>query len=264
MLIQTVRYNTLSTFVIACLPPGRHHTIKSYVMIMMKIKTIRIVTLLIMSMLSISRVSGTQTEAGKSRSREGSKSYKIELFNGKDLTNWIFCLKDPSVDPATVFTVHDKHIHISGDPFGYMRTKETYSDYKLHVEWRWPAEPTNSGVFVHGQKPDTIWLKCVECQLMAGNAGDFVCMNGASMNEQIDKSKLVVRKMADASEKVPGKWNIMEVVCNGNTIEVFINGVLQNKGTGVSLNMGSICLQSEGKEIEFRNIFLTNLSNFKK
>jgi len=35
-----------------------------------------------------------------------------------------------------------------------MRTKDIYSDYKLHAEWRWPTEATNSGVFVHAQQPD--------------------------------------------------------------------------------------------------------------
>ena len=142
-----------------------------------------------------------------------------------------------------------------------MRTKDSYSDYKLHVEWRWPSEATNSGVFVHGQEPDTIWLKCVECQLMAGNAGDFVCMNGADMNERTDKSKTVVKKMAASSEKAIGEWNTMEVICKGNTIEVYVNGILQNRGTNVSVNQGSICLQSEGKDIEFRNVFLTSLEN---
>ncbi len=83
----------------------------------------------------------------------------------KILSNWVFHLKDQDIDPATVFTVQNGVIHITGDPFGYMRTKEIYSDYKLHVEWRWPAEATNSGVFVHGQEPDAIWLKCIECQL---------------------------------------------------------------------------------------------------
>jgi hypothetical protein len=29
--------------------------------------------------------------------------------------------------------------------------------------------------FIHAQQPDTIWLKCIECQLQAGNAGDFIC-----------------------------------------------------------------------------------------
>lgn len=187
------------------------------------------------------------------------KAQTIQLFNGKDLKNWSFFLKDPKVDPATVFTVQNGVINIKGDPFGYMRTNESYSDYKLNVEWRYPLEASNSGVFVHGQKPDTIWLKCVECQLKAGSAGDFVCMNGADMTERKDKAVRSVPKMAASSEKAIGEWNTMEVTCKGNTIEVVVNGVLQNKGTNVNLSSGSICLQSEGKTIEFKNVFLTRL-----
>jgi hypothetical protein len=183
----------------------------------------------------------------------------IMLFNGKDLSDWAFFLRDNSVDPATVFTVEDGIISIKGDPFGYMRTKEKYSDYILHVEWRWPVEPTNSGVFVHGQEPDAIWLQCIECQLQHGNAGDFICMSGADIKERTDKSRIVVRKMAESSEKPAGEWNTMEITCRGNTIEVVVNGILQNIGTESNISSGFICLQSEGKEIQFRNVYLTKL-----
>jgi hypothetical protein len=219
----------------------------------MRTKTTQLAVLLIITLLAISDVTMAQVKTNKT------KGEKIQLFNGKDLGNWVFQLKDPAVDPASVFTVQKGVIHISGNPFGYMRTKNVYSDYKLHVEWRWPVEATNSGVFVHGQEPDAIWLKCVECQLKAGNAGDFVCMNGADMNERTDKSNAVVNKKAGSSEKQTGEWNTMEVICKTNTIEVFVNGVLQNKGTNVNVTKGFICLQSEGKDIEFRNIFLNKL-----
>jgi len=222
-------------------------------------KTIRLTTLLIITLLTITTAVMAQGKEKKNRKNKTGKSETIQLFNGKDLNNWVFKLKDPAVDPETVFTVKDGVIHISGDPFGYMRTKDSYSDYRLNVEWRWPSEPTNSGVFVHGQQPDAIWLKCIECQLMSGNAGDFVCMNQADMAERTDKSKLVVKKLTAGSEKPSGEWNKMEVVCKGNTIEVFVNGILQNRGSDLNITQGSICLQSEGKEIEFRNVFLTRL-----
>jgi hypothetical protein len=193
----------------------------------------------------------------KDKKKKDSKN--VELFNGTDLRNWVFKLKDPAVDPATVFTVKDGVIHIIGNPFGYMRTKESYSNYKLHVEWRWPSEATNSGVFIHAQKPDSIWLRCVECQLKAGDAGDFVCMNGADMTQKLDKTKPFIKKLAPSSEKPAGEWNTMEVKCEGNTIWVHVNGVLQNKGTNVNLSKGSICLQSEGKDVEFRNVYLTKI-----
>jgi hypothetical protein len=180
----------------------------------------------------------------------------IQLFNGKDLSNWEFKLKDPSVLPSDVFKVVNGVIQIKGDPFGYMRSKDTYSEYKLHVEWRWPVEATNSGVFVHAQLPDTIWIKCIECQLQSGNAGDFVCMNGADINERTDKTKRSVKKIGPSSEKPVGEWNIMEVFCKGSTIEVFVNGILKNIATGANVNSGHICLQSEGKLVEFRNVWL--------
>jgi hypothetical protein len=222
----------------------------------MRIRITEPVTLLIFILLAVSP--GFSAHPGK----DGGKEKKtIKLFNEKDLNNWVFFLKDNSVDPASVFKAEKGHVHITGNPFGYMRTKESYSDYRLHVEWRWPGEPTNSGVFVHAQQPDAIWLKCIECQLMAGNAGDFVCMSGTDMKERTDKSSVIVKKRSESSEKAPGKWNIMEVVCRGNTIEVYINGVLQNRGTEVTVSSGSICLQSEGKDIEFRNVYLKSLEN---
>jgi hypothetical protein len=218
---------------------------------------------ILLTVLMFSIASGELSAQKKSKrapKRSGkAKSEKIMLFNGKDLNNWAFFLKDPNVEPSKVFTVRDGIIHISGDPFGYMRTKDSYSEYKLHVEWRYPLEATNSGVFVHTQLPDAIWPRCFECQLQAGNAGDFVCMGGAEMKEQTDKTKRVVKKLAGSNEKSVGNWNIMEVTCKSNTIDVVINGVLQNKGTGISVTEGHICLQSEGKDIEFRNVFLTRL-----
>lgn len=196
-----------------------------------------------------------QTKAKKSGNKE------VSLLNGKDFKNWVFYLKDHSVDPTTVFTFKDGILHVSGTPFGYIRTKETYSDYKLHVEWRWPVEGTNSGVWVHGQLPDTIWLQGLECQLQAGNAGDFACVGAVDMKERIDKSSKgrMIKKMAPSSEKPIGEWNTMDIICKGNTVEVTVNGVLQNKGTEVSLSSGFICLQSEGKEIEFKKVILTKL-----
>jgi len=195
----------------------------------------------------------------KANEIETKESDIVTLFNGKDLSNWTFVLRGDTVDPATVFTVTDGIINIKGDPFGYMRTKDKYSDYILHVEWRWPVEPSNSGVFIHGQKPDAIWLKCIECQLMPGNAGDFVCMNGSDIKEREDKSKIVVKKIAESSEKPVGEWNTMKITCNGNTIEVVVNGTFQNRGTESNIADGFICLQSEGKDVQFRNVYLTKL-----
>lgn len=221
----------------------------------MKAKSLQLILFIAMIFFGTSYCSFAQV---KSINKE---SKGVNLLKQKHLKNWVFYLKDRSVDPSTVFSLKDGVVHISGNPFGYMRTKKTYSDYKLHVEWRWPAEATNSGVWVHAQLPDTIWITGVELQLKAGNAGDFACVGKIDMKERTDKTSKgrMIKKIAESSEKPVGEWNNMDVICKANTIEVTVNGVLQNKGTEVSVNKGSICLQSEGKEIEFRNVILTKL-----
>jgi hypothetical protein len=225
----------------------------------MKSKAFNVIILLIAIPASISLMAFARMSTIKGEKLENSEPTTISLFNGKNLKNWVFKLKDPSADPSKVFMVKKGVIQISGTPFGYMRTKNSYSDYLLHIEWRWPGEPGNSGVFIHTQVPDTVPVKLIEVQLAAGHAGDFMCGKGVFMKELTDSSKSTIRKLAPSSEKPAGEWNVMEVTCRGNTVEVIVNGVLQNRGTGVSLNNGHICLQSEGKLIEFRNLYLTKL-----
>ena len=64
----------------------------------------------------------------------------IDLFNGKDLSNWKFYLEDSTAKPEEVFSVKEGLIHIKGTPFGYMYTPETFENFRLHVEWCYPIE----------------------------------------------------------------------------------------------------------------------------
>jgi len=189
----------------------------------------------------------------------------IDLFNASDLTGWGFVLQDDSTNPEDVFTVQDGVIHITGYPFGYMYTLDEYNSYMLHVEWRWLEEATNSGIFLHVQDDNKVWPNAVECQLHAGNAGDFVLLSGSDLAEFVIKEGEarpafpVIKKMTDSSEMPVGEWNNAFIICDNGNITVFINGVLQNKGTESLHTTGHIALQSEGKDIQFRNVRLTPL-----
>ncbi len=193
---------------------------------------------------------------------------KIELFNGQDLDNWSIIVGSEDGEPKDLFYVEDGLINTLGDPFGYIRTKESYSNFKLHLEWRWTEEPSNSGVLLNVQGKDMIFPHCVEAQLMHGKAGDFVLMGKGAVITVKDSTYLVtseekrylaIPKFEESSEKPAGEWNTYEITSKDGTLELYVNGVLQNKGTGMSLTEGNIALQSEGGPMQFRNIYLQAL-----
>ena len=194
----------------------------------------------------------------KSDSGEG----KVMLFNGRDFTGWERFVPNASVNVDDVWGVRGKVIYCAGKPHGYIRTKTNYKDYHLHLEWRWPEEPTNSGVLLHASGPDEVWPTCIEAQLMSGKAGDFVLMKGQGLtvdgvnHQDANKRYVVIPKKAESSEKTPGQWNSYDIHCKGDTITCYVNGVLQNEGTAATITTGWICLQSEGSPIEFRNIYI--------
>ena len=197
-----------------------------------------------------------------------SSDKKIELFNGQDLDNWNIVVDSEDGEPKDLFYVEDGVMHTLGAPFGYIRTKESYSNYKLHVEWRWTDEPSNSGVLLNVQGKEMIFPHCVEAQLMNGKAGDFVLMGkGASiyvkdsiyMVTSEERRYLAIPKFEDSSEKAAGEWNSYDITNVDGALELYVNGVLQNKGTDMTLTEGNIALQSEGAPLQFRNIYLQPL-----
>ena len=191
---------------------------------------------------------------------------KIALFNGKDLNGWIRFSPDDKPDDQKkwtvdkVWSVRDGVIRCEGKPNGYIRTTESYADYKLHLEWRWPEKPTNSGVLLHTAGIDRVWPKCVEAQLMHENAGDFWLLNHSTIiadGKQIGpKPYANGKKKHPSNEKPVGQWNSYDIICDGGKVTLFVNDLLQNEGTQANPSYGPICLQSEGSPIEFRNIYL--------
>lgn len=193
---------------------------------------------------------------------------KVLVFNGKNLENWTVFTEAPDTDPGDLFWVEDGMIYSPGVPNGYIRTTETYSNYKLHVEWRWLEEPTNSGVLIHVSGRDMIWPHCIECQLMHEHAGDLVLMGkgaGITIGDSTymitseERRYAVIPKFEDPSEKPAGEWNSYDITTLNGDLEVLVNGVLQHKGSGLTLTEGNILLQSEGSPIQFRNIYLERL-----
>ncbi len=186
---------------------------------------------------------------------DGHRSY----FYEPDVKNWVYVLKDKSVDVSKVFKMSYGTLYISGESSGYLRTKTVYSNYELNIQYRWTKDLANSGVLVHMQLPDTVWPACFQVQQRAGAAGDIICMNGLWTKECKDSVKFTVPKMKPSNEKPLGEWNSMKIICKGKTLKVFVNGLLQNYITGMTASKGFIGFQNEGKPLEFKEMSVIKL-----
>lgn len=195
----------------------------------------------------------------------------VELFNGRNLAGWSYVSADPSVPQSEVWSVEDGVLTCAGTPIGFVHRGPSVQDFRMVVEYRWKpgTTPGNSGIFSRIQEPLKPLPNTVEVQLMHGNAGDTLGLQGKQVSAEqprffsVKKHALAgdiagVRKMLDM-EKPPGQWNRVEIVAVGPRYTVWINGELVNQVEGVEVSAGTVGLQSEGGIIQFRRVTLAPL-----
>jgi hypothetical protein len=210
---------------------------------------------------------------GACRSTSGGDA-PIALFNGRDLSGWHADVPEADANPglAPSFVAREGLLVSLGTPAGHLITDESFHDYRLVVEYRWPGEPGNCGILVHASTPRRLYgmfPQSIECQLYRDNAGDFWCIG-----EDISVPDMEARRgprdtwgvdgdrarrilnLTDGSERTPGQWNEMVIECRGRTIDVWVNGEHVNHGTDCTADRGRIAIQAEGAVCEFRKLEL--------
>lgn len=207
--------------------------------------------------LAITTAAPAQDEDFTTNQPPQSREMSVQLFNEKDFTGWTFVTKDGS-DPLQTWSVTNGVIHCTGQPGGYLRTTQVYSNYFLTVIWRFvkvAPKADNSGILVHIQPPDKIWPQCVQVQGKHTRQGDIFVMAGAECKEHKGKdASAPVPMRGDSVERPVGEWNKSETICKRGKVVSFINGRFMNEITECTVNSGYIGIQSEGAEIEIRTI----------
>ena len=87
-----------------------------------------------------------------------------DLFNGKDLSNWV----DVNTSPET-WWFEDGLLKCKGLPIGVMRSEKQYENFVLEIEWRHMENGGNSGVFIWSEgrpAPDKELPKGMEVQML--------------------------------------------------------------------------------------------------
>jgi hypothetical protein len=203
----------------------------------------------------------------------------VPLFNGKDLSGWTADVPaaDQKPDLAPTFIVRSNLLVSLGKPEGHLITDKEYRNYRLDVEYRFPAKGGNCGVLVHASKPRALYSmfpQSIEVQMLSGNAGDFwvICedIEVPDMEPRrgprakwggTEKDERRIRNLTEHSEKPLGEWNRMRIECRDKTIKVWVNDDLVNSGFNCTTDHGKIALQAEGTEVEFRKVDLTPLES---
>ncbi len=200
------------------------------------------------------------------------------LFNGRDLGGWHADVPamDSSASARSPFLVRNGILVSLGEPRGHLISDSTYRDYRLEIEYRFPAAPGNAGVLVHASTPRALYRmfpRSIEVQMQHGDAGDFWCIvediRVADMERRrgpraewgiTEGKRRRIVNLTDSSERPLGEWNSMVVEAVGRGIRVWVNGDLVNDGSDATADHGRIALQSEGSEVEFRRIVLTPIT----
>jgi hypothetical protein len=183
-----------------------------------------------------------------------------------DSANDLELVSTPAADPAAVWSRGaDGVIRVAGKPSGYIATRAVYTNYRMHVEWRWPGKPGNAGVLLHvasGPK-DGVWPLSVQVQTKHGFAGDVLPMAGAAFAEPLTSAPgaypAIKGHTGSDSERPAGEWNSADILCRDGVIEVAINGVPQNRISAAAPRSGRIAFQLEGAPYELREVGVTPL-----
>jgi hypothetical protein len=230
----------------------------------------------------------------------------IALFDGKSLDGWKVKIagRELGDDPARTFRVEDGLLKVAYDDytsfegrFGHLFHEQTYSSYRLRVEYRFIGEQVpggpewalrNSGVMLHGQTPESMRKEqefpvSIEVQLLGGDGEHErhtanLCTPGTNV---VMAGELVTRHCMDStSETYHGdRWVTVEIeVRASELVRHWIDGkiVLEygepqlderdadakkmlDAGAPKLLDRGTISLQAESHPIEFRKVELLPL-----
>ncbi len=191
----------------------------------------------------------------------------VDLLADKSLAAWelVTLPATPAkIDAVCKFNA-DGSLAVAGKPVSYLATKAAYKNFRLHAEWRWPtnaAKNSNSGVLLHiagGPTAGTAWPVCFQAQMKLTRAGDLLPMQSAKFAERLTtppdaKTPQLDRANPADPEKPIGELNSYDIVCRDGTIEVRVNGVLENKVTASDPAEGKIGIQLEGTPFELRHV----------
>lgn len=168
----------------------------------------------------------------------------VKLFNGKNVKGWHTDGNNQWIVAGGVLKSPHSGANLISD--------KTFSDFKLHIEFRYP-QGSNSGVYLRGR---------YEVQIIDTKSGEPEPVNNqfSSIYGFLPPNKMMA--------KDPGQWQSYDITLVGRLVTIVANGttVINTQEipgiTGGAINSregepGPILIQGDHGPIEYRNIVIT-------
>jgi|SaaInl0LU_22_DNA_1037365.scaffolds.fasta_scaffold14281_2 type 1 glutamine amidotransferase len=166
-------------------------------------------------------------------------------------------------DPKNVFNFitenNENILHISGEIYGAIISKQEYENYHLKLQFKWGEEvweprllrERDSGLLYHSFGPYrtfwNVWMSSQEFQIQEGDLGDYYGLGGTLIEIPSEKragekefsyvKSGTLHPFSSADKKIPnhankgfdnekphGKWNTLELICFEGTSMHIVNG----------------------------------------
>lgn len=174
------------------------------------------------------------------------------LFNGKNLEGWD---GDPRLWKAVDGIIVGSTEGVSLEQNSFLISKQAYADFDLRVQVR--LRNHNSGIQFRSEALPNWVVRGLQADMAEGNWW-------GSIYDEKGKRGVIVNGWQGKAEKVvrPNEWNDYEILCDGDFIQLKVNGLVTAELRDPSSKSGIIALQlhrGPPMKVEFRNLFIKTL-----
>ena len=201
------------------------------------------------------------------------------LFNGKDLSGWVYGLRGNGAENKTGkgYQVENGVLFTTKEDGGNLFTEKEYSNFVLRFEFKL-TENANNGIGIRAPLQGDAAYNAIEIQVLDDSGSQYTKLQPAQYHGSVYQMFPAKRGF----QKPVGEWNSEEITVKGRQITVKLNGTTivdanlddvkdeavlakhrdMNKpegSRGIANTKGHIGLLGHGTRVEFRNIRIKEL-----
>jgi hypothetical protein len=211
-------------------------------------------------------------------SQEQEKGF-TPLFNGKDLTGWVYGRRASGAENKTGkgYQIENGVLFTTKEDGGNLFTEKEYADFVLRFDVKL-TENANNGIGIRAPLVGDAAYVGMEIQVLDDGGSTYKNLKPAQYHGSIYQMFPARR----GHQKPVGEWNSEEITAKGRQITVKLNGVTITEGNlddvkdeellrthrdmtkpegsrGIANTKGHIGLLGHGARVEFRNIRIREL-----